>query len=138
MIPAVFDYHSASTLKEAFTLFKEHGEDSKYMSGGHSLLPMMKLRFATPKHIIDISKVKGLSYIEEDKKSLKIGGLTTEAELEHNKMLQEKYPIFTDVSKLIADPSVRNFATVGGNLAHGDAANDQPAVMIALRSRSYC
>ncbi len=135
MIPATFEYHVASTLKDAYSVFEKYGDEAKYMSGGHSLLPMMKLRFATPKHIIDISKIEGLSYVKEEGGFLKIGGLTTDAEIEKNTLLKEKYPIFADVSKLIADPAVRNFATVGGNIAHGDAANDQPAVMIAHRAK---
>ena len=134
MIPATFDYHRANTLAEAFAFFKEYGKASKYMSGGHSLLPMMKLRFATPEHIIDIGKIEGMSYVREERGTLKIGALTTDSQIEDDSLLQEKYPVFADVSRLIADPSVRNFATIGGNIAHGDAANDQPAVMIALRA----
>ncbi len=132
MIPASFNYHKASSLKEAFALSEKLGEDAKYMSGGHSLLPMMKLRFATPTDIIDISKIEGLSYIKEEDDLLKIGALTTQAELEHSSLIREKYPIFTDAAKLIADPSVRNVGTIGGNIAHGDAANDQPSLMLAL------
>ena len=135
MIPAPFDYYCPSTLQEAFSLAQEHGEDAKYVSGGHSLIPMMKLRFATPKHLIDISRLDGLSYIKEDDGLLKIGALTTESDLEYSELLKEKYPIITDAVKLIADPSVRNKATIGGNLAHGDAANDHPAVMLALRAK---
>ncbi|MBT8180155.1 MAG: xanthine dehydrogenase family protein subunit M [Eudoraea sp.] len=134
MIPANFNYHKASSLQEAFALSAEFGEEAKYMSGGHSLLPMMKLRFATPEHIIDISKIEGLSYIKEDGDFLKIGALTTQTELEHNAILKSKYPIFGDAVWLTADPSVRNFGTIGGNIAHGDAANDQPALMLALRA----
>lgn len=134
MIPANFNYHKANTLKEAITLSQELGEEAKYMSGGHSLLPMMKLRFATPEHIIDISKIKGLSYIKEEGNLLKIGALTTQTELEHNPNLKENYPIFGDAVWLTADPSVRNCGTIGGNIAHGDAANDQPALMLALRA----
>ena len=134
MIPSKFNYHKASSLKEAFALSAEHGEEAKYMSGGHSLLPMMKLRFANPEHIIDISKIEGLSYIKEDGDLLKIGALTTQTELEHNTILKSKYPIFGDAVWLTADPSVRNFGTIGGNIAHGDAANDQPALMLALRA----
>lgn len=104
------------------------------MSGGHSLLPMMKLRFARPEHIIDISKIHGLSYIKEDGDLLKIGAMTTQTELEHNDLLKSKYKIFGDAVWLTADPSVRNFGTIGGNIAHGDAANDQPALMLALRA----
>ena len=134
MITANFNYHKATTLKEAIALSQELGEEAKYMSGGHSLLPMMKLRFATPEHIIDISKINGLSYIKEEGDLLKIGALTTQSELEHNDLLKKSYPIFGDAVWLTADPSVRNFGTIGGNIAHGDAANDQPALMLALRA----
>ena len=134
MIPAKFDYHKATSLKEAIALSQELGEEAKYMSGGHSLLPMMKLRFATPEHIIDISKIKGLSYIKEEGDTLKIGAMTTQTELEHNPLLKKDYEIFGDAVWLTADPSVRNCGTIGGNIAHGDAANDQPALMLALRA----
>ena len=134
MIPAKFNYHKATSLKEAIALSQELGEEAKYMSGGHSLLPMMKLRFATPEHIIDISKIDGLSYIKEDGDSLKIGALTTQTEMEHNPLLRESYPILGDAIWLTADPSVRNVGTIGGNIAHGDAANDQPALMLAMRA----
>jgi len=134
MIPANFNYHKATSLKEAIALSSELGEEAKYMSGGHSLLPMMKLRFATPEHIIDISKIEGLSYIKEDGDMLKIGALTTQSEMEHNVLLKENYPIFGDAIWLTADPSVRNVGTIGGNIAHGDAANDQPALMLAVRA----
>ncbi|MEP5429432.1 MAG: FAD binding domain-containing protein, partial [Flavobacteriaceae bacterium] len=119
MIPAGFSYHKATTLAQAFELSTEFGEDAKYMSGGHSLLPMMKLRFATPGHIIDISKIEGLSYIKEEDGLLKIGALTTQTEIEHSQLCKTKYPIFSDATKLIADPSVRNVGTIGGNIAHG-------------------
>jgi len=134
MIPANFNYHKATSLKEAIALSSELGEEAKYMSGGHSLLPMMKLRFATPEHIIDISKIDGLSYIKEEGDMLKIGALTTQTEMEHNALLKESYPIMGDAIKLTADPSVRNLGTIGGNIAHGDAANDQPALMLAMRA----
>jgi len=134
MIPANFNYHKATSLKEAISLSTELGEEAKYMSGGHSLLPMMKLRFATPEHIIDISKIEGLSYIKEEGDMLKIGALTTQTEMEHNTLLKEKYPIMGDAIWLTADPSVRNVGTIGGNIAHGDAANDQPALMLAMRA----
>ena len=134
MIPANFNYHKATSLKEAIALSAELGEEAKYMSGGHSLLPMMKLRFATPEHIIDISRIDGLSYIKEDGDTLKIGALTTQTEMEHNSLLKENYPILGDAIWLTADPSVRNVGTIGGNIAHGDAANDQPALMLAMRA----
>ncbi len=134
MIPAKFSYHKASTVQEAVSLAQSLGEEAKFMSGGHSLLPMMKLRFATPEHIIDISKIEGLSFIKEEGDLLKIGGLTTQTEMEHSDLLRKKYPIFSDAIKLTADPSVRNAGTIGGNIAHGDAANDQPALMLAMRA----
>ncbi|MGI9531388.1 FAD binding domain-containing protein [Lutimonas sp.] len=134
MIPSKFTYHKASSVQEAIALVQEHGDEAKYMSGGHSLLPMMKLRFATPEHIIDISKIDGLSYIKEEDGLLKIGALTTQTEMEYSDLIRDKYPIFSDTIKLTADPSVRNVGTIGGNIAHGDAANDQPAVMLARRA----
>ncbi len=134
MIPANFTYHKATSLAEAIALSQTHGEEAKFMSGGHSLLPMMKLRFATPSHIIDISKIDGLSYIKEDGDTLKIGALTTQTELENSELLQSNYPIFIDAVKLTADPAVRNVGTIGGNIAHGDAANDQPALMLSYRA----
>lgn len=134
MIPANFNYHKVSSVSEAIALSQELGEEAKYMSGGHSLLPMMKLRFATPEHIIDISKIDGLSYIKEDDDMLKIGAMTTQTTMEHSALLKENYPIMGDAIWLTADPSVRNVGTIGGNIAHGDAANDQPALMLAMRA----
>lgn len=133
MIPAQFNYHKATSVKDAIALAQDLGEEAKFMSGGHSLLPMMKLRFATPQHIIDISKIEGLSYIKEEGDLLKIGALTTQTEMEHSDLIRKKYPMILDAIKLTADPSVRNVGTIGGNIAHGDAANDQPALMLAMR-----
>lgn len=134
MIPAPFDYAAPGTLEEAFALLEKHGEEAKILAGGHSLIPMMKLRFAQPETLIDINNIPGLSYIKEEEGYLKIGAMTREVDLEHSKLIHSKYPIFTDASKLIADPQVRNMGTLGGNIAHGDAANDHPAVMMALRA----
>ncbi len=134
MIPAAFSYHAPSSLGEALDLLEELGDEAKILAGGHSLLPMMKLRFAEPEHLVDINNIPGLAYIEEEDGFLRIGALTREADLDHSELIRERYPIFTDASKLIADPQVRNMGTVGGNIAHGDAANDHPAVMIALRA----
>jgi aerobic carbon-monoxide dehydrogenase medium subunit len=134
MIPANFDYEAPTTLEEAIGMLHKFGEDAKILSGGHSLIPMMKLRFANPTHLIDINGIPGLSHIQEEDGILKIGALTREAELEHSDLLKSKFPIFGDVTHQIADPQVRNRGTLGGNLAHGDAANDHPAVMMALRA----
>lgn len=132
MIAENFNYDAPTSLDEAIALLHEYGDDAKILSGGHSLIPMMKLRFAAPTHLIDINNIPGLSYIKEDGDYLKIGALTKEVDLEESDVINEKYHIFSDATKLIADPQVRNFGTIGGNLAHGDAANDHPAVMIAL------
>lgn len=134
MIPQAFNYEAPTTLEGAIALLQKYGSDAKIMSGGHSLIPMMKLRLATPEHVIDISGIKGMEYIHEEGGYLKIGALTKEVALEESKLIHSKYPLITDATKMIADPSVRNLATVGGNLAHGDAANDHPAVMLALRA----
>ena len=132
MIAEKFNYDAPTSIQDAIGLLHQYGEDAKILAGGHSLIPMMKLRFASPSHLIDINNIPGLSYIREDSGRLKIGALTREVDLEESDMIKSKYHIFTDASKLIADPQVRNFGTIGGNLAHGDAANDHPAVMIAL------
>jgi carbon-monoxide dehydrogenase medium subunit len=134
MIAQSFEYESPGTVAEAISLLQKYGDEAKILSGGHSLIPMMKLRFARPGYVIDINNIPGLDYIKEEDGRLKIGALTREAELEHSPLLREKYHIFGDVSKLIADPSVRNMGTIGGNLAHGDAANDHPAAMLAMRA----
>jgi aerobic carbon-monoxide dehydrogenase medium subunit len=134
MIPQSFQYESPGTIADAVALLEKHGDEAKILSGGHSLIPMMKLRFATPEYLIDINGIPGLSYIREEKGVVKIGGLSREAEIEHSDLLKKHFPIFADVTKLIADPQVRNRGTIGGNLAHGDAANDHPAVMLALNA----
>jgi len=136
MIPECFEYFAPTSLAEAYSLLQQHGEDAKILAGGHSLIPMMKLRFASPTHLIDINNIPNLSYIKEEDGYLKIGALTREAMLEESSIIKNKYTIFSDASKLIADPQVRNFGTIGGNIAHGDAANDHPAVMLALRAET--
>jgi carbon-monoxide dehydrogenase medium subunit len=132
MIPAAFDYHAPATLDEALALLSEHGDEAKLLSGGQSLLPLMKLRFAAPEHIVDINRIPGLAYIEEGGGFLRIGALVRESELERSELVARRYPILQDTAAVIADPLVRNRATVAGNLAHGDPANDHPATMLAL------
>jgi carbon-monoxide dehydrogenase medium subunit len=132
MIPPAFEYLRPKTVPEAVALLQQHGDAAKILSGGQSLIPMMKLRLARPAFIIDINRIAGLSYIKEDGGFLKIGGLTREAELESSTIVRSKYPLLLDTAEVIADPQVRNMATVGGNLAHGDPANDHPATMMAL------
>ena len=134
MIPAAFEYLRPKTIPEAIGLLQQYGEDAKILSGGQSLIPMMKFRLARPAYLVDINRVSGLSYIREENGYLKIGGLTREADLETAALIQTKYPILADTSRVIADPQIRNMATVAGNLAHGDPANDHPATMLALRA----
>jgi carbon-monoxide dehydrogenase medium subunit len=132
MIPPSFDYHAPRSIPDAVGLLGKLGEDAKVLSGGQSLLPLMKLRFARPAHIVDIGRIPGLDYLEEEGGFLKIGALVREAALEASALVREKYPILADTAAVIADPLVRNLATVCGNLAHGDPANDHPATMLAL------
>jgi carbon-monoxide dehydrogenase medium subunit len=132
MIPAAFDYHRPDTLDEALKLLKKHGDDAKLLSGGMSLLPMLKLRLASFAHLVDLNRIPGLDYIKEEKGVLKIGAMTRQATLERSDLVKSKYPILADATPLIADPLVRNRGTVGGNVANGDPGNDQPAIMIAL------
>ena len=132
MIPASFEYLRPKTLPEAIGMLQQYGEDAKILSGGQSLIPMMKLRLARPGYLVDINRITGLAHIKEEGGYLKIGGLTREAELEASPLVRAKYQIIIDTAHVIADPQVRNLATVGGNLAHGDPANDHPATMVAL------
>jgi carbon-monoxide dehydrogenase medium subunit len=131
MIPPAFAYLRPPTIPEAVAMLQKHGDDAKILSGGQSLIPMMKFRLARPAVLIDINRINGLSYIREDGDFLKIGGITREADLETSTLIRGKYPLLLDTAKVIADPQVRNMATVGGNIAHGDPANDHPATMVA-------
>lgn len=130
MIPPAFDYTSPKTLDEAIGLLGQNPE-AKILAGGHSLIPMMKFRLAAPALLVDINQLTDLAYIREDGEWLKIGALTRENDLEKSALVRDKYPLLADTARMIADPIVRNMATVGGNLAHADPANDHPATMLA-------
>ena len=132
MIPAAFEYHAPASLAEATALLARLGEDAKVLSGGQSLIPMMKLRLASPPHVVDINGIPGLTGLREADGFLRIGALTRESELEESELVRARYPLLHETTRVIADPIVRNLATVGGNLAHGDPANDHPATMLAL------
>jgi carbon-monoxide dehydrogenase medium subunit len=132
MIPRSFEYFSPRTLDEAIALLQKLGPEAKLLSGGQSLIPMMKLRMVSPQHIVDINRIPGLDYINESDGHLKIGALAREHQLESSEVVNTKLPILADTAKFIADPLVRSQATVCGNLAHGDPANDHPATMLAL------
>ena len=133
MIPASFEYSAPKTLSEAIALLQKN-PDAKILAGGQSLIPLMKLRLASPKTIVDLNGISELSYIRESDGHLTIGALTRESDLEASELIRKKYPIIADTAAVIADPLVRNMATVGGNLAHADPANDHPATMMALGS----
>jgi carbon-monoxide dehydrogenase medium subunit len=132
MIPAPFEYHAPTSLGEATGLLTRLGEDAKLLSGGQSLIPLMKLRLASPSHVVDINGIPGLSGLREEGGVLRIGALVRESDLEESDLVRSRYPLLHDTCRVIADPLVRNLATVGGNLAHGDPANDHPATMLAL------
>lgn len=133
MIPPQFDYHAPGSLEEALALLGSL-DDAKVMSGGQSLLPMLKLRLASPANIVDIGGIPGLDSISEAGGFLRIGALVTETALDQNATVAERFPILLDTAKVIADPLVRNRATICGNVAHGDPANDHPATMLAVRA----
>ncbi len=127
MIPAEFDYTAPESLEEAIKALADGGEDAKLLAGGHSLLPLMKLRLAAPSLLVDLRKVPGLHGIEREDGSWRIGAMTPHTELEHTPALG----IFAKTAGTIADPQVRNRGTIGGSLAHGDPASDLPAVLLA-------
>ena len=134
MIPGEFDYFSPTTLDEALSLLQDHGDDAKILAGGQSLIPAMRYRLAVPGVLIDINGLAGLEYVREDNGHLAIGAMTRESDLEASPLVKEKYHLLADTAEVIADPLVRNMATVGGNLAHSDPANDHPATMLAYNA----
>jgi carbon-monoxide dehydrogenase medium subunit len=134
MIPPKFAYCAPTTLPEAFTLLQRYGTEAKLLAGGQSLIPLMKLRLAMPAYLIDINRIPGLDQIQEDHGFLSIGALTREADLEQSELVRTRYTIVCETARVIGDPLVRNLATIGGNLAHADPANDHPATMLALEA----
>lgn len=134
MITGTFDYHAPRTLPEAINLLSKLGDDAKLLAGGHSLLPMMKLRFAQPAHLIDLGKISDLRGIHQVGNEIHIGAMTTEHELLNSKLLADKLPLLVEGAGLIADPQVRYKGTIGGDISHGDPGNDHPALMLALEA----
>jgi carbon-monoxide dehydrogenase medium subunit len=132
VIPRPFEYHAPRSLPEAIALLNEHGEGAKLLAGGHSLLPMMKLRFAEPAHLIDLGKLTELKGIREVDGEIRIGAMTTENELIWSALLQTRCPLLVEGARQISDPQVRYRGTLGGDISHGDPGNDHPALMIAL------
>ncbi|MFI5271638.1 MAG: FAD binding domain-containing protein [Ktedonobacterales bacterium] len=134
MIPPPFEYLAPQTLSDVLTLVRERGPEAKLLAGGQSLIPLMKFRLASPAYLVDLQYVPGLSMLEERDGALVIGAMVRESAIEQSLLVRRRYPGLYEASAVIADPLVRNFATVGGNLAHADPANDHPAMMLALRA----
>jgi len=132
VIPAAFEYARAASAEEAVALLVEHGDEAKLIAGGHSLLPLMKLRLATPTVLVDIGRVPGLSYIEERGDEIAIGALARHHDLETSAVLKEQVPLLAATAHQVGDPQVRHRGTLGGTLAHGDPASDLPAAVLAL------
>ena len=132
MIPQSFDYHAPGNVRDVVNLLAQYGSDAKLLAGGHSLLPMMKLRFAQPAHLIDLNRIQELRGIRDDAGMIRIGAMTVERDLLDSGLLAEKLPLLPEAVRQIADPQVRNRGTLGGDLAHGDPGNDHPAVAIAV------
>jgi aerobic carbon-monoxide dehydrogenase medium subunit len=132
MIPPQFEYYAPHSVDEAVALLRRFDGESKVLAGGHSLIPLMKLRLASPRVLVDINRIPNLAYIREEGAHLKIGATTRTNDLLESALLGKSYPILTDAAHQIADPLVRNLGTVGGNLCHGDPGNDLPACMLAL------
>ena len=133
MIPPSFDYHAPENLEEASRLLLDNPE-AKLLAGGHSLIPMMRFRLAEPTALVDLRRIPGLAGIREAGGFLVIGAMTRESELEKSELVRRRYPLLADASRVIADPVVRNLATIGGNIAHADPGNDHPAAMLACRA----
>lgn len=132
MIPGDFEYHRPSSIDEVVGLLSTHGDEARVIAGGHSLIPMMKLRLAAPEHLVDLQDVEGLVGVCEDDDAISIGAMTTQTELIASKVLSEHCPIIRETALLIADPQVRYCGTLGGNVANGDPGNDMPALMQCL------
>jgi len=132
VIPRPFEYHAPASLPEALSLLNRYGDEAKLLAGGHSLLPMMKLRFAAPSHLIDLGRIGDLKGIRQVGDEIHIGAMTTENELIWSKLLAEKVPLLVEGARQISDPQVRYKGTIGGDISHGDPGNDHPALMLAL------
>lgn len=134
MIPSAFEYVAPTSIAEAADLLNKHGEDAKLLAGGHSLIPLMKLRLAQPRILIDLKNVNGMNSIEEDNDTLVIGGMSTYYQLQSSDLIKNKLSMLSDAAGDVADPQVRNLGTIGGSLSHADPAADLPAVVIALNA----
>jgi aerobic carbon-monoxide dehydrogenase medium subunit len=134
MLPATFEYSAPGSIEEALSLLSNRGDDAKVLAGGQSLIPLMKLRFATPELIVDINRIPGLGFIEESGDRLRVGALTRHAELVDSDLLKSRYPLMATTAPLVSDPVVRNLGTIGGSLAHADPAGDWASVLLAMNA----
>ncbi len=132
MIPAPFEYVRAGSAEEAISLIGQHGDDAKFLAGGHSLLPLMKLRLAQPSVLVDIGRVSDLSYIRDAGDHIAIGALTRHMDVERSDVLREHVPLLAHAASHVGDPQVRHRGTIGGSIAHSDPASDLPATTLAL------
>jgi len=132
MIPSSFEYYSPASLKDALSLLSTHVEDAKLLAGGQSLLPLMKLRLAKPKVVIDMSRIQELNYIRSDGNKIVIGALATYSQIEGSDLLHTRCPLLSETASVVADVQIRNQGTIGGGLAHADPASDMPAAVLAL------
>ncbi len=132
MIPAAFDYIAPKTLPEAVAELVKHGDEAKILAGGHSLIPLMKLRLSTPSFVVDIGRIKDLNYIREDDGHIAFGALTTHHDIEFSELVKRKLPVLSSAASQIGDPQVRNRGTIGGAAAHADPFGDFPACLLAL------
>ena len=132
MIPRPFEYHAPTSVDAALALLATHGSEAKLLAGGHSLLPMMKLRFAEPAHLIDLNRIGTLKGIHLEGNEIRIGAMTSENDLIWSPLLAEHCPLLVETARQISDPQVRYRGTIGGDISHGDPGNDHPAVMLCL------
>jgi carbon-monoxide dehydrogenase medium subunit len=135
MIPAPFRYERADSVAHAIDLLATHGENAKLLAGGHSLIPLMRLRLARPSVLIDISRIGELSYVRDEGAELAIGAATCHHDVHHSPVIREHCPVLAHAAGLVGDPQVRHMGTIGGSVAHGDPVSDEPAVLLALDAR---
>ncbi len=135
MIPLAFDYEVAESVDHAIELLGQHGEDAKLLAGGHSLLPIMKLRLAAPSVLIDLGRIEELRYVRDEGDHISIGAMTRHTDVERDQLLQEQCGLLSYTASLVGDPQVRHRGTIGGSISHGDAASDLPSALLALEGQ---
>jgi aerobic carbon-monoxide dehydrogenase medium subunit len=135
LIPLAFDYEVAESVDHAIELLGQHGEEAKLLAGGHSLLPIMKLRLAAPAVLVDLGRLEELKYVRDEGDAIAIGAMTRHTDVEHNSLLREQCGLLAYTTSLVGDPQVRHRGTIGGSISHGDAASDLPSALLALEGQ---